>query len=74
MGGLVAVCLETGQVEPGALERATRSLDHRGSDDRQHWIGDVAQNVEDMVYPHRPISNRRSCEQEGPGKSWMETS
>jgi asparagine synthase (glutamine-hydrolysing) len=44
MGGLVAMWSEAGQVDPGALERATRSLDHRGPDDRQCWI-DAARSI-----------------------------
>ena len=38
MCGIVAMFARSGAVRAEALERATRSLDHRGPDDRQHWI------------------------------------
>ncbi len=38
MCGIVAMFSEGGAVRPEALERATRSLDHRGPDDRQSWV------------------------------------
>src|SRR5919107_5329673 len=44
MCGIVAMFSEGGAVRAEALDRATRSLDHRGPDDRQHWI-DAARRV-----------------------------
>jgi len=38
MCGIVAMFSQGGVVRPESLDRATRSLDHRGPDDRQHWL------------------------------------
>jgi asparagine synthase (glutamine-hydrolysing) len=65
MCGIVAMFSEGGAVRPEALERATRSLDHRGPDDRQHWIdparsvglGHTRLSVIDLEGGRQPIVN-----------------
>src|SRR4051812_23475339 len=65
MCGIVAMFSEGGAVRPEALERATRSLDHRGPDDRQHWLdpsrsvglGHTRLSIIDLAGGRQPISN-----------------
>jgi len=65
MCGIVAMFSEGGAVRPEALERATRSLDHRGPDDRQHWVdagrtvglGHTRLGIIDLAGGRQPISN-----------------
>lgn len=65
MCGIVAMFSRTGVVHPEPLERATRALDHRGPDDRQHWIdpartvglGHTRLGIIDLSGGRQPVAN-----------------
>src|SRR4051812_14046271 len=65
MCGIVAMFSEGGAVRPDLLERATRSLDHRGPDDRRHWVdrtgsvglGHTRLGIIDLAGGQQPIVN-----------------
>jgi asparagine synthase (glutamine-hydrolysing) len=65
MCGIVAMFSEGGAVRPEALDRATRSLDHRGPDDRQSWLnpartvglGHTRLGIIDLAGGRQPITS-----------------
>lgn len=65
MCGIVAFFSHTGPVSPAVLDRATRSLNHRGPDGQRHWIspdgrvalGHARLSIIDLVTGDQPIAS-----------------
>ena len=65
MCGIVAVLSRTDPVDPEALARATRALDHRGPDDRRQWmsadgrvgLGHARLSIIDLATGDQPIAS-----------------
>lgn len=65
MCGIVAVFSPRAPIAPGVVEKATRSLNHRGPDGQRHWIapdgsvalGHARLSIIDLTTGDQPISN-----------------
>jgi asparagine synthase (glutamine-hydrolysing) len=63
--GIVAVFSPRAPIAPGVVEKATRSLNHRGPDGQRHWIapdgsvalGHARLSIIDLTTGDQPISN-----------------
>jgi asparagine synthase (glutamine-hydrolysing) len=65
MCGIAAIFSRNGQVAPATIERATRSLYHRGPDGQRHWLSDDGRvalgharlSIIDLTTGDQPISS-----------------
>ena len=65
MCGIAAIFSRNGQVPPATIERATRSLYHRGPDGQRHWmsadgrvaLGHARLSIIDLTTGDQPIAS-----------------